>query len=100
MDLRNILERVEPLEEYTPRSKFVEILNKYPELEESLISQLSLDINQEWVQKAEKERFFFLIYDDTWKKTSPHSYPNSIQLKFIGMQYIPTIAIDIHQKPV
>lgn len=101
MELKEILNRVESLEDSTPRSEFVEMLCKYPELEKELHNQLSLDVNQEWIKKAEKEKLFFLIYDDSWK-LPPRTFPipNKIQLKFIGMKKLPTITIDIHQKPV
>ena len=101
MELREILNRVESLEDFTPKSEFVKVLCNYPELEEELRKQLSLDENQEWIKKAEKERFFFLIYDDSWK-LPPRTFaiPNRIQLRFVGMKKLPTITIDIHQKPV
>ena len=99
MNLEEILERVESLDGFTPKSKLLEVLEKYPDLKKNLVKQLSLDINKEWIEKAKKEKPFFLIYNDSWKGYLSY-YPNSIQLKFIGTQNVPTISIDIHQKPV
>lgn len=100
MGLEEILERVESFDECTPKSRFTSILNNYPELKKSLNDQLSLDSNQEWIKKAKKGRFFFIIYDDSWKASHKTNLPNSIQLKFIGTKSIPTISIDIHKRPV
>ena len=101
MELKEFLTRVESLDEFTPKSKFIEILAKSPDLKESLLDQLLLDANQEWIKKAKKGRFFFLIYDDSWKASSKiFLIPNTVKLKFVGLQNLPTIAFDIHQKLV
>lgn len=100
MEMKELLERVESFDEHTPKLRLLEVLNRYPNLKKSLNNQLSLDGNQEWIEKAEKERFFFVLYDDSWKASNRGNFPNKIGLKFMGIQNIPVISVDIHRKPV
>lgn len=97
MELEELLERIEPIgfDDYTPKSNFLQTLDKFPEFKETLKDEILLDENQEWVEKAQKEKFYFIINDDSWKKTKS-SFPNSIRLNFVGMRNIPVISIDIH----
>lgn len=100
MEITEILERVEPLafDGCTEKAELIRTLKKFPDLKKELENELSLESNHEWIEKAKNEKFFFLIYDDSWKiLQSP--FQNEIYLNFIGMNHTPVISINIHHKP-
>lgn len=99
MEITEILEQVEPLafDGCTGKAEFIRTLKKFPDLKKELENELSLESNHVWIEKAKQGKFFFLIYNDSWKNLkSP--FPNSINLNFIGIHNTPVISIDIHQR--
>ena len=97
MDLETVLERMQPYDVNSPSKKtFLNCLNEFPQLKESLRFQLTSEENSEWIKKAKEGEIYFIINDDRWKnkkifiKTSP-----TIVLSLISREEVPTISINI-----
>ena len=100
MKIEEIIERIEDVsyDGCTPKSDFIKILNEFPEFKEELEKELaSVEKNQEWLEKATHEKFYFNITNSSWKRNKS-SFPNSIRLTFLTQDRIPTVSISINQK--
>ena len=97
MNIEQLLERIEDLsfDGFTSKEKFLQLLESYPKFKEDLRKELSLNSNQEWIKKAQSEKVYFIINDDSWKKVKSN-FSSGVRLNFVGIHYIPTISIDIH----
>lgn len=63
LTLECIFKEMKPYDNHS-KEFFFACLNEFPELKESLKQQLSSPEKAEWVNKAQKEDFFFIVDDN------------------------------------
>lgn len=100
MTVEELINRSKPYEPLRSKDELIAIFQNYPELKDKLEKMLTLEDNQEWLKRGEKEGFFFHVSDDSWKHKRC-SIQNYIKLDFVGPKNgVPTISVNIYQKPV
>lgn len=93
--LKEILERIKPYDEITPKEDFLKLFDSkvfFRKIE----SKLFLNESQDWREQAKKQQVYFTIYDNRWKVTSlEKNLKNkpSVQFTFVGPEKSPAISV-------